>query len=176
MSIIQIPVELALALPHSLPGTAAGRYEAKRFRRDRPCYSQEAEPLEPPLVPINWERIHAILRVSLRKRADKTIVSQIEMHLFASRRSERHAQARRITAGSIQAKHPPIQPGLPSWQTRLPKRANPSSRVLGSPANILSLERRQPEIRTYISAARPNTACDLLRLSGQHGAATGASR
>jgi hypothetical protein len=47
------------------------------------------------------------------------------------------------------------------------------SRVLGSPANILSLT-RQPEIRTHISGASPNTA--LLRLSGQHGAATGAIR
>jgi hypothetical protein len=38
----------------------------------------------------------------------------------------------------------------------------------------LSLKRRQPEIRTYISGAPPNTA--LLRLSGQHGAAKGAVR
>src|ERR1700730_141409 len=63
---------------------------------------------------------------------------------------------------------------LPTWQTRLPKRyANiPSSRVLGIPANILPRKRRQPEIRTYIPGAPPNTA--LLRLSGQHGAASGA--
>jgi len=30
-------------------------------------------------------------------------VAEAEMHLFASRRSERHAQARRITAGPIPA-------------------------------------------------------------------------
>jgi hypothetical protein len=40
--------------------------------------------------------------------------------------------------------------------------------------DILSLKRRQSEIRTYISWAPPNNA--LLRLSGQHGAARGAIR
>jgi hypothetical protein len=45
---------------------------------------------------------------------------------------------------------------LPTWQTRFPTRyANipSSSRVLGSPANILPRKCRQPEIRTYISGA-----------------------
>jgi hypothetical protein len=81
------------------------------------------------------------------------------MHLFASRRSERHAQARRITAGPIPA----------YLSTRYA-----SSCVFGSSANILPRKGRQAETRTYISGAPPNTA--LLRLSGQHGAARGAIR
>jgi hypothetical protein len=51
-----------------------------------------------------------IRHLALQTEPTKPSVSQIEMHLFASRRSERHAQAWRITAGSIQAKHPPIHP------------------------------------------------------------------
>jgi hypothetical protein len=69
------------------------------------------------------------------------------MHLFASRRSERYAQARRITAGPTRV-----------WQSRLSTRYA-SSRVLGSPANILSLKRRQPEIRTYIVGRQPLPLC-----------------
>ena len=53
------------------------------------------------------------------------------------------------------------------------RQAAPALAFSEAPANILSLT-RQPEIRTYISGAAPNTA--LLRLSGQHGAATGAIR
>ena len=85
--------------------------------------------------------------------ADKTVRPLREPPLRAP------AQARRITAGPILAKHTRIRTGrLPSWQIRLPKRdANiPGSRVLGSRANIaniLSFARRQPEIRTYIPGA-----------------------
>ena len=44
------------------------------------------------------------LEIAVAERGDG------EMHLFASRRSERHAQARRITAGPIPAKHTRIKP------------------------------------------------------------------
>jgi hypothetical protein len=119
----------------------------------------------------------AIRHLALQTWPAKPARGQIEMHLFASCRPERHTQARRITAGPIPAKHARIAAvallGKPvSRSGTRTVRASGLSR--SRPRDILPRKRRQSEIRTYISRAPPNTA--LLRLSGQHGAARGAMR
>ncbi len=85
------------------------------------------------------------------------------------------AQARRIAAVPIPAKRARIERVILSKPvSRSGARTFRALAFSEAPANILLLKRRQPEIRTYISGAPPNTA--LLRLSGQHGAARGAIR
>lgn len=84
------------------------------------------------------------------------------MHLFASRRSERHAQARRITAGPIPVRHARIE----REHSELPRSRKPREYLDAHTSTT-----RNPCL--YLGAPA-NTA--LLRLSGRHGAARGAIR
>jgi hypothetical protein len=73
-----------------------------------------------------------------------------------------HAQARRITAGPIPAKHTRIEP-ISLLGKPVSRSGTQTFRALAFSEAPLSLKRRQPEIHTYISGAPPITA--LLRLN-----------
>jgi hypothetical protein len=76
------------------------------------------------------------------------------MHLFASRRSERHAQARRITAGPIKAKHPRIEP--------VSLLGKPVSRSGSEQSELL----RSRKLREYLAAQRSTSRNPYLYLGG----------
>lgn len=76
------------------------------------------------------------------------------MHLFASRRSERHAQARRITAGPIKANI--------RESNRSPFFGKPVSRSGSEQSELL----RSRKLREYLAAQRSTSRNPYLYLGG----------